>query len=229
MSDEMVKAEDIGITLAKDDEFDFLTEGAWLPRLQFCAPNSDVVKEDKIPKNHYAKILGKHLTDLGESIDIIPLERRRKAMDMSGDQMLIVYDPKLVIDEATGKKKATGEFARIMEKSTETNSGCMFGPEFLVYVPQLQEFLTFFMGSASARNESALLTARLLKPTTLKSQALSNTKYKWTTPAVFECSTPFDLPNVEEVKAQIIRFNNPPESTVETVDKEEEVATARAR
>ena len=61
-------------------------------------------------------------TDLGDTIHIIPLARRPKAIDMTDSEAIIVnYDP------------GSAEFKRIAEKSMEKESHCMYGPSFLVY------------------------------------------------------------------------------------------------
>ena len=55
--------------------------------------------------------------DLGDEIDIMPLARRPKAIDMTDtDAVLVNYDPE------------SDEFKRIAEQSMEKESHCMYGP-----------------------------------------------------------------------------------------------------
>ena len=55
--------------------------------------------------------------DLGDQIDIVPLARRPKAIDMTDSEAIIVnYDPD------------TAEFKRIAAMSLEKESHCMYGP-----------------------------------------------------------------------------------------------------
>ena len=80
---------------------------------------------------------------LGDTIDIIPLARRPKAIDMTDDEAIIVnYDPE------------AAEFKRIAAKSLEKESHCMYGPSFLVFERSRGLFLEFFCGSKSSRSEA---------------------------------------------------------------------------
>jgi len=130
---------------------------------------------------------------------------RPKALS-TNDPVISVYD----VDDA--------EFKRIQEQSDVANSGCMFGPEFLVYIPAAGKFATFFMGSKSQRRESPNMKARMHQAATLKSKLIETPKYKWQNPVVVPCSTPFELPDLQAVKEQIEKFTNPPVSEIERVD-----------
>ena len=103
----------------------------------------------------------------------------------------------------------------------------MFGPEFLVYLPAAKEFATLFCGSKSSRREAPALNALLTKPATLKSRLAETKKHKWQTMAITNCSTPFDLPDLEKLKAVVEKFNNPPATTVEVAEEPEGEERAR--
>lgn len=191
--------------------------GDYLPRLQLLTSNSDICKEGKFPVNHYALVNGQTNRDLGEAVDVLVVSWRPKAIEM-GDEVITIHDPK------------HAEFIRIQEKSETKDSGCMYGPEFLVYIPSVKEFATFFLGSKSGRRESPSVKARLQKACTLKSHLITTPKYKWQAPLGLPCSTPFDIPAIEEITKQAEKFANPPSVTVERVSEAEKAqAAGRAR
>lgn len=205
------------VPLAKKDDqlFDAVVSATqYLPRLQLMIANSDPCKQGEFPVNHYALVKDQTVTDLGESVDILLIDFRPKALEL-GEQVISIFDPKL--DE---NNKPTGEFARIANKSFETDSGCMFGPEFLVWIPQVKQFATFFMGSKSSRREAPNLKARLQKAATLKSKKIETQRYSWFAPVCFDCSTPFAAPSTEELTNVLHKFNNPPERVIESVEDE---------
>lgn len=186
-----------------DDDFALATKaGSFLPRLQLMTSNSDQCKKtDGFPVNHYALVRGKNLQDLGIEVDVLVVEWRPKALEM-GDSIITEFDPN------------SDEFKRIQDKTDEKDSNCMFGPEYLVFIPTIMEWATFFMGSKSSRNESGNMRTRLQKAATLKGQELSNKNFTWYSPSVGPCSTPFEVPSQEDIMEQRDTFLNPPEPEV---------------
>ena len=209
---ELIKFGEDETAVSKYSEDDYALAskaGSYLPRLQLMTSNSkECKKTDGFPINHYALVSGKNLTDLGTEVDVLVVEWRPKAIEM-GDSIIIENDPK------------SDEFKRIQAKADEKNSNCMFGPEYLVFIPGLKEWATFFMGSKSARNESGNMKTRLRKAATIKSQELSNKSYEWQAPSVVSCSTPFEVPPQEDIMEQRETFLNPPEPEV-TKDTDED-------
>lgn len=200
-----------------EEDFSLATKtGDWLPRLQLMTANSDKTKLGEFPMNHYALINGQNYRDVGPAVDILIIAWRPKAIEM-GDEVITVFDPR------------HPEFVRIQEKSGEQNSGCMYGPEFLVYVPSAKEFATFFMGSKSSRREAPGVKARMLKAGTLKSHVVKTAKYTWQVPSCTPCTTPFEVPDADEVKEQADKFLNPPASTIEKASESEKASAERAR
>lgn len=204
---------ELGITQPSDAVFDKISAGKYLPRIQFMSSASEPCKDGSFPVNHYALYKSKTPMDLTAEVVVLVIAWRPKALRL-GDGVLAFYDVE------------NPEFRKIQEEADKQDSGCMFGPEYLCYIPSVKEFATFFMGSKSARNESSNMKALLGKGATLRSQKLSNKKYTWQSPQVIPCTTPFELPPIEEIKEIATKFTNPPESEVETV---EEGAEARAR
>jgi hypothetical protein len=202
-----------------DDVFDKVASGSgFLPRLMLYGSNSNLVKEEKVQIG-YSLVTGKDsYTYLGRECNILPLGWRPKAMEI-GDSVITSHDISSI------------EFQRIKARAdNEKDSGCMYGPEYLVWIPDLKKFATFLMGSTTSRNESPKLKALLKdkKAATLKTKLYSNKDYKWHGPEVIACSTPFDLPVLEEILEVVNTFNNPKESDVEGVDPEQ-AGTARDR
>lgn len=97
-----------------------------------------------------------------------------------------------------------------------------FGPEFLIWIPGAnpQSFATFFCGNKTMRREAPNLRGLIGRAATLKVTLIETKKYSWHGPVVVPCSTPFDLPDMEEIKAQVSRFNNPPEQDVEKAEED---------
>lgn len=216
MSNDLVKVEDLqDLPLQKYDDKAFelaQSSASYLPRLQLLTSNSDKCKSGEFPTNHYALINDQKFDDLGVNVDCLPVAWRPKALE-TGDEVISVYDPN------------DAEFARIQERSlNETNSGCMFGPEFLVWLPGVKRFATFFMGTKSARRESSALKDRLQKGVTLGSQKIETKKFTWFAPKVSACSTPFEMPSRDALIEAVEGFNNPPKSEVEKVSSSDDRA-----
>ena len=181
------------------------TSGDYLPRLQLMTSNSDKCKQGDFPINHYAMIRDQTFTDLGTDVDVLVIAWRPKALEI-GEELISSYDP----DCET--------FKSIESRSAQQNSGCMFGPEFLVYIPEQRAFATFFMGSKSARKEAPNVHAKLQKSGTLSSKLIETTKFKWQAPLMKGCSTPIDLPDKVDIDEQVQKFLNPKESDLEIAD-----------
>lgn len=215
-----------GAELAKskfsDDEFKQTSStGGFLARVQLMTSNSAKCKAGEFQVNHYALVDGQDLTDLGAEIDVVVVAWRPKALEM-GDEIITVYDPKF---DAEGN--STGEFARIEAASFVKESGCMFGQEYLVFVPSKKMFATLFFGGITSRRESPKMKAQMLKVATLKVQKIEGKKYTWFAMQVFGCSTPQkDLPTIDVINKEIEKFNNP---EVEEVERVEDKAEVRAR
>ncbi len=203
---------------------DLIKSTGFLPRLQLMTSAGQQCKSGAFPINHYALVEGSAYQDIGTDVDVLVVAMRSKAIDMSDDENIIsCYDPKMGED-----RKATGLFREIQERSEEQNSGCMWGPEFLVYLPNEQRFATFFMGSKTARNDAASMINRLRKPATLRAKKIPNKKYgDYFSVAITACSTPFDPPNPTELQDHVEKFLNPP--TKEEPEKADKAATEQAR
>ena len=192
--------------IGSDEQFADLAKSAdYIGRLQLFTKGKAVNKKLVGPGNYGIPESDEEVIDLGDTIDIIPLARRPKAIDMTDSEAIIVnYDPE------------TNEFKRIAAQSLEKESHCMYGPSFLVYERSTGRFLEFFCGNKSSRSEAkkvypylplsqADIDAKAAKgedvgdlqphgplPLTLKSRLVEKGTYSWHVPVVVKCATPFD-------------------------------------
>lgn len=187
-----------------DDFSKTASANAFLSRLQLMTSNSAKCKAGEFQVNNFTLTDSTIFLDLGKEVDILVLAWRPFALDTSGDQMLSAYD----VDSDIFKK--------IVDKADNTaDSGCIHGPQFLVWVPGQKKFATLTFGSKSARKEAASVNQFMHKACTLKSKKIETKKFTWFTATGVACNTPFDMPELAAAKEQMEKFNNPPASEVE--------------
>lgn len=185
----------------------------FLPRLQLFTANSNDVKRGKINLAHYGTISGKEKTllDLGKNVLVVPLAWRPKALNTKADPVTAFHNPQ------------SAEFKEYKAKAdADANSGFMYGPEFLVYIPDKEiGFATFFMGSKSARNESAKLRALLpvggspLRPAMCTAQFIETKEYSWHAPSIMPSAQSVTMPSMDEVNSIALVFLKPKDSEIE--------------
>lgn len=200
-----------------DEDFDAIAKSSdFLPRLQLYTKGKAVNKKLVQPGNYGIPVTDDEVTDLSDEIDILPLARRPKAIDLKDPENIVavfdVNDP---------------EFKRIQVQSAEKESGCMYGPSFLVYERNTRQFLEFFCGTKSARTEAKrifpylpLTQERIDRdpklaeqqphdaiPVTMKSRLVEKGQWSWHVPVAVKCSTPFTkLPPTAVIVEQIVKF-----------------------
>ncbi len=214
-----------------DEGFDNLAKGGdFLGRLQLYSKGS-AVNNELIPPGHWGLPEGSdQITDLGKTVDLIVLARRPKAIDLSDTDAIV-----------TSYNMDDKEFERISVASGEQNSGCMFGPSFLVYERTTGRFLEYFCGTKSTRSEAKKIypslavtaddiVARGLKgvephgplPFRMGVKLVKKKKWSWHAPVVMKCSSPFStMPTRDQVLREMERFLNPSDSGVEKVKDDE--------
>jgi len=227
------------VSIGSDDDFAEMSKSSdFLGRLQLfskgnainrnlIAPGSWGIPEDK-----------DHITDLGKSVDVVIFARRPKAIDLHDTDAIVTnYDMK------------SAEFKRIQAAAGQQNSGCMYGPSFLILERASGRFLEWFCGTKSTRGEAKKMypfmrvTAEDIKarpalegtephdalPMTMNVKLCEKGNWSWHAPVVQRCSTPFTkVPPTERIIFEMTRFLNPSDAGGETVDKEEAGRT-RAR
>ena len=227
--------------LGTDEQFTKLAQGGdYIGRMQLYTKSKANLK-GLIPQGHYGIPEGDdQIIDLETSVDILPLARRPKAIDMSDMEALVIsYDPE------------SDEFQRIATKSGESDSHCQYGVSFLVFERSNGRFLEFFCGNKSSRIEAKKLfpflprsqadidalkaagkdvsgpTAHGPVPVTLKVKVAENRKGTWHVPVVTMSTRVFDnLPSDEVIYAEIGKFLAPKDNGVEKVQDDR---PARAR
>ena len=195
-----------GLQKFDENKFESISSTGFLPRVQLMISNSEKCKSGEFPINHYAYVNNNNYDDLGKTVDILVLCWRPKALDTSED-VISVYDTE---SEA---------FKKIVEvaDSGAKDSGCMYGPEFLVWVPAKETFATLFCGSKTARNEAPSIKGFIGCAATLKSREINpkRSSYSWYGMTIVPCSTPFNMPDADEMQEIANKFNNPPAQEVE--------------
>ncbi len=206
---------------------DLLKKGGteFLPRLQLQTSNSKDCKSGEFPVNHYALASDQTLKDVGTTADVLVLAVRMQALDFSDDENIVsCFDPKVVDGEPTGT------FKDIMDRASGADSKCMWGSQFLVYLPSQQSFATVFFGTKTSRRDAPAMMAKLGKAATLGAKKIPNKKFgDYFSMSVMNCSEPLDAPSTEAIGKEIERFQNPPEQVVEKATTEEKEATDQAR
>lgn len=204
-----------------DELFDSFVS-TYLPRLQLFDSNSKDVKAKNIPLSHYGLKNANNLIDLGEEVRLFVCSMRFKALDLrkddkGNDQVKSYFNP------------SNNDFIMVKSQSEIQNSGCLCGPEFLVYIPDVKKFATFYMSSKTMRREAPNVKALLNKACLLRTRFIEKGKFTWYGPVATACSTPMSLPTADRLNAELVAFNNPPEILVEAVDVAEAAAADRAR
>lgn len=132
------------ITKVSQDEIDAITKtGDWLPLLKVTTSQTGLVSEGKVPSGKLILQEGQaKFKVLGEEVEVLTIAFHARAMDTSGGTPISYY------------KQPSPEFQRIVQESGVRDSGCFYGPEFLVWIPSENKFALFMCGSITARKEA---------------------------------------------------------------------------
>ena len=190
-----------------DSGFDEIASSTkFLPRLQLFTSNSEAVQTQVIPVAHYGMVKGKNnITDLGKSVLCMPLAYRAKALDTKANPIVAFH---VQTDE---------RFKAIVKRANaNANSGCLYGPEFLVWLPD-HGFVTFLMGSKSARNEAGVVRACIDKAMVLTANFIVGKEYKWHAPKAELSMQGIYAPPADRKAEILLDFLNPPDAEEEEV------------
>lgn len=195
---EMVKFEDMPVVPVSEDDFNKeVASGEFLPRIVVGDAMSKVCKRKQVEIGNYGLVRSEDdVVDLSNQLDVLIVHMRWTALDTSGEKPISSHD------------RDSETFKAIEEQSTIKDSGCLWGPEFLIYIPTAKTFATYFCCSITSRRESKNIFKLIRKAATFKTHLIETKKYSWHGPLVVECSTPFDLPPAEEIKKQALKFAN---------------------
>jgi hypothetical protein len=210
MSNELAIPENMSLVKKTDTDVfdDFVSSGDYMSRIQLMTGNSGPVQQGVASVGEYVFIESKDdITQLGKEIDVLVCSWRLKAMEISDDAILSVYD------------LSDPNFMKIKAKAGVKDSGCMCGIEFMLWISSIQKFATFYMASKSAARVAKQVRSYIDEennqpgPATLKSTLIETKKYKWHAPVVTSCSTPFNNPDQELFLKTLDKFQNPADET----------------
>jgi hypothetical protein len=127
--------------VGSDEQFESMSRNTtFLGRLQLYSKGLPI-NEGLIPPGTYGiPESDKKIVKLGASIDIIPLAKRLKALDLSDKEAI-----------AANYDATSDTFKDIAARSEEPESNCMYGTSFLVFERGTGRFLEFFCGNKSTR------------------------------------------------------------------------------
>lgn len=183
----------------------------FFPRLQLIQPASKAIGRKQVKSaGVYSLTKGKdEVEDLGDTVNIVVCAVRAKALRTKG-MLMSIFDPK------------DDEFAKIKNESRVKNSGCMWGPEFLLYLPDYDGgeglFATFFMSSPTQRRSSKSVNARIRNKATLTSKFIEDEEHGWYATECNDCVEAFaNMPSAEDFAEQIKKFNDEQPTKAKTV------------
>lgn len=228
---ELASFEDIGALIDGVDVNPYATNkaladvtkvGDWLPYLQILDGNSAIVKAGEQPIGTFAFTQNRKLVNLGKEFNCLLLAWRPKAMIFLSPPTAF-YDPN------------SDDFKNIEQTADQPNSNKGYGPELLLWLPDHELFITYFLGNKTGRNEApnmiALINAKsyrarlkthLIKamvPDKATGQKIERT---WFGPQVDTTDVAIAMPPTDRLISELKKFNTPPKATQE-LDTESEV------
>lgn len=201
------------ISVKKDDStFDAIAKsGNYLPRFQLFSAKSDAVALGKIIPGRYGIVDGDRIIDLGTEVVASVHSWRPQAMfiDKGAGTVEVHYDPD------------SDRFKQIQERSFTPNSNCLFGPDFLLWIPKAEKFVSYFMNSKTARRQSQGVREAIgQNGIKLGAKLIEAKGFKWHGPTVETFSAPLDpVAPPDEVATQVHNFENPVAVSVQPADQ----------
>lgn len=197
----------VGADHASSEAFDSMVRQSFLARVNLMAGVSGLVAEGKMNVGKYALIRSKEdFVDLGGEFVCLPLSYRFCAMRFQkgdgseDDKFQVFYNP-----ESDG-------FKQIRVDSETPNSGCSYGPQFLLWLPRQKEFVSYLFGSKSSRGEARKMNQLLLptaRPVTMKTKLVQYGGKKWHVPVVLPYSGEIEYPDADKAVEEAEKFNKP--------------------
>lgn len=210
-SNQLVPADVIG---AADLEVfkDVATSSVFTPYIQLQGTSSELVKEGKFPIGHFDMVKDKQHNDLGDNFIALIVAWRPKAMNWTGEDVVSVFDPK---DPLFQEIKVLSDTPNVM--------GYGYGPEYLFWLPDQQQFATYFLANPTGRREATNFHVLLGAVARVKSRLIKGKKYTWHGPQVAAYSGDIELPDFAANAGIIDAFKNPPKPEVaeEVSDREQ--------
>lgn len=223
MSNELILPSNVGTLTTTDAQFEKLAEGTnYLKQIDLFSKGKMVDKR-KVQGGDFGIILGKDdVQKLGETIDLIILARRAKAMKFGGEKPISNF----ILESET--------FQQIKKDSFGKESQSIYGTSFLVIERTTGAMYEYYLHRKTHRPEAKNLAPFVVKAgqpwkaVTLKSKYVEQGDFSWFVPIVLPCSTPFNnLPDQDEINAEYEKFMSP--KSDELVKADPNAAPARAR
>jgi hypothetical protein len=192
---------------------DSMVGGGFMPRIQLMASNSRIVQNGHSKMGHYCIVVGKDTLrqDLGDTFHALVLGWRPKAMDFT-EKAKHFFDPK---EEG---------FRTCEQRCDAGQKKYVYGPEYLVYLPDLDLVCAFHWNTKSMRMRAAEMKSLIGKAATFKSEIAENSDGRWPVPCPSLCVVKLPLPEsgspdaIElwtRIAVEQKKFANPPKSAVE--------------
>jgi hypothetical protein len=170
-----------------------VAKGEWIPSLQIIQALSKLRSELKVDEGTMILRARKPIV-LPATIDFMVVAHKVVAKDFSGDDPIFSTDSESDL------------FKDIKERSTEKDSNCAFGNEYLCYSPDFGYF-TWHATNATLRNTCSLFDDKWGQKFSVHTEQTENRKrQKWFAPVVGKCGNVFDSPSQEDLKATYYKW-----------------------
>lgn len=191
----------VAVPVGRPDWMDEVAKSKeWLGYIEQAAVNNkQVVKGIKASGHFYHCIRKDEQIDLGKEFDALVCGSRPKAIDFRNMEKILSYYN--VKDEG---------FQKVKDLSGTKDSGCMFGPAFLLWIPKANVFSEYLYANISAKNQAGITQDLMDKWVTYKHKAADNAKGAWNTFTVTPCSMKGEAPDPKRFAAVMHDWDNPP-------------------
>jgi len=215
MSKELISADALGLAARDSDEIESLTKTSeFLPQTRIYGSSASIVKEGKFPMGHFGLyVSGDNIIDLGDQVDCLVVDWRPRASSVGGDTPISFFGK-----FNDGNWEYSDGFTDFKDRAMSKQEGYLVGLEYLLYYPSLKKYGLFLMGNPTLRRESANVKALVGKAATLKIKLIKTAKFTWHGCTIFECTTPFDVPDKASILSEVNTFRSPKDSDIEFVD-----------
>lgn len=186
------------LSVAKNKEF--------LSRLKLCGSQAGEFQRGLVGLGHFALIKTREdIKDVGDSFDILIVAGRSKAVQLS-DPPIQSFNPDCAL------------FKDLQEEASKKDTEALFGPEFLLYLPDFQSYATYFLCNATGRVFAPDMLVRVGDAAILSSYLIETKKYKWHGPALEDCGEPLEIPPLAEIAEVGAKFLAEKDTVVEVVE-----------
>jgi len=193
--------DDLIVQIGDEDRIEELTKSSsYIPSVRVFDGSSKPCKSRKLPPGEIAiyKDADSYL-QLGREINALVIGYRPRAAIM-GTSVQNFWDD------------TSEEFKLVEAKAHKGVKNYNAGLEYLLYLPDLagekNSFAVMFFGNKSGRREDPKIRALVGRAATITSSFVEKPKNSWWCAAVNPCSTPFDLPETEDIKKAIEIFRD---------------------